>query len=100
MAGTMDLEHTIGADSMEKLRSWVDALYAVHPDMKSHSGGVMLFGTGGLICKSSKQKLNTKSSSEAELVGVSDYLPNTMWVKMFLEAQGYKMNDNSLEQDN
>jgi hypothetical protein len=98
--GTMDLEYTIGADSMGKLRSWVDASYAVHPDMKSHTGGVMSFGTGGLICKSSKQKLNTKSSTEAELVGVSDYLPNTMWVKMFLEAQGYKMNGNFLEQDN
>jgi hypothetical protein len=55
------------------MRTLVDASYAVHPDMKSHTGGLMSMGTGGLICKSSKQKLNTKSSTEAELVGASDY---------------------------
>jgi hypothetical protein len=98
--GSMELEYTIGADSMERERTWVDASYAVHPDMKSHTGGVMLFGVGGLVCKSSKQKLNTKSSTEAELVGASDYLPNTIWVKHFLEAQGYRLDDNILEQDN
>jgi hypothetical protein len=61
--GSMDLEYTIGADNMGTLRTWVDASYAVHPDMKSHTGGVMSFGTGGFFCKSSKQKLNTKSST-------------------------------------
>lgn len=60
----------------------------------------MSFGTGGFFCKSSKQKLNTKSSTEAELVGASDYLPNTMWVKMFMEAQGYPIRENYFEQDN
>jgi hypothetical protein len=96
----MDLEYTLGAGGMNCLRTWVDASYAVHPDMKSHTGGVMSLGLGGFACKSTKQKLNTKSSTEAELVGASDYLPNTIWVKMFLEAQGYKIDDNFLEQDN
>ena len=98
--GTLDLEYTLGADSLSSLRTWVDASYAVHPDMKSHTGGVMSLGIGGLICKSTNQKLNTKSSTEAELVGASDYLPNALWVKMFLEAQGYKIEHNFLEQDN
>ena len=98
--GSMDVEYTIGADDMGKMRSWVDAAFAVHPDMKSHTGGVMSFGTGGIICKSTKQKLNTKSSTEAEFVGASDYLPNTLWVKMFLEAQGYKIQESFFEQDN
>jgi len=98
--GSMDVEYTIGADDMGKMRSWVDAAFAVHPDMKSHTGGVMSFGTGGIICKSTKQKLNTKSSTEAEFVGASDYLLNTLWVKMFLEAQGYKIQESFFEQDN
>jgi Reverse transcriptase (RNA-dependent DNA polymerase)/Zinc knuckle len=98
--GSMDLEYTIGADDIGNVRTWVDASYAVHPDMKSHTGGVMSFGTGGFLCKSSKQKLNTKSSTEAELVGASDYLPNTIWVKNFMLAQGYVLNENVLEQDN
>ena len=52
------------------------------------------------MCKSTKQKLNTKSSTEAEFVGASDYLPNTVWVKSFLEAQGYTIKSNVLGQDN
>jgi hypothetical protein len=97
---TLHLNYTLGADNLAKLRAWVNALYAVHPDQKSHTGGIMSFGTGGFLCKSSKQKLNTKSSTEAELVGASDYLPNILWVKMFLEAQGYRLGDTYLERDN
>jgi hypothetical protein len=59
-----------------------------------------LLGRGAIACKSTKQKQNTKSSTEAETVGASDYLPNTIWVKMFMEAQGYLVSSNILEQDN
>jgi hypothetical protein len=57
-------------------------------------------GNGGIVCKSTKQKLNTKSSTEAELVGTTEYIPNTIWSKHFLEAQGHKITTNILEQDN
>jgi hypothetical protein len=57
-------------------------------------------GRGAVMCKSSKQKLNTKSSTDAELVGASDYLPNTIWAKMFLELQGHKIKNNQFLQDN
>jgi len=50
----------MGAESLNKGQSWVDALYAVHPDMKSHTGGINSFGLGGFIGKSTKHKLNTK----------------------------------------
>ena len=63
--GTLHYKYVLGADDLRKLRIWIDASYAVHPDMKSHTGGIMSFGTGGLVCKSTKQKLNTKSSTEA-----------------------------------
>jgi hypothetical protein len=87
--GTLDEFRVIGADDLSKMQTWVDASYAVHRDMKSHTGGVVSFGTGAAMSKSSKQKLNTKSSTEAELVGASDYLPHAIWAKKFLEAQGY-----------
>ena len=98
--GTINLEYTLGADSLNKLRTWVDASYAVHPDMKSHTGGIMSLGIGGIAQKSTKHKLNTKGSTEAELEGASDYLPNVLWEKMFMEAQGYKIEENIFEQDN
>jgi len=43
--------------------------------MRSHTGGVMLFGRGIINANSNKQKLNIKSSTEAEVVGASNYLP-------------------------
>ena len=52
------------------------------------------------MCKSTKQKLNTKSSTEAEVVRASDYLPHTIWVKKVMEAQGYAIVENMYEQDN
>ena len=80
--------------------TYVDAAYAVHTDRRSHTGGAVTFGTGAVLAKSSKQKLNTKSSTEAELVGSSDYLPHAIWAKKFLEHQGYDIVDNVFYQDN
>ena len=47
------------------LYTWVDAA--------SHTGGAMSFGRDVFGTKSTKQKLNTKSSTEAEVVGVSNH---------------------------
>ena len=100
LRGTMDLILTIGADNITKMETWVDASYGVHHDFKSHTGGCISFGWGVLLTKCQKQKLNTRSSTEGEVVGVSDYLPNTIWARMFLGAQGYILVQNVLHQDN
>ncbi len=52
------------------------------------------------MSKSSKQKLNTKSSTEAEVVGASDYVPNSIWAAHFLEHQGYVLKRSIFHQDN
>ena len=57
-------------------------------------------GTGALHTTSTKQKLNVNSSTEAKLVGTSEYMPYNAWIKNFLETQGYKVHDNILFQDN
>ena len=67
---------------------WVDSSYAVHPDMRSHSGIVMMLGKGAVYSSSCKQKLNTKSSTEAELVGIDDTMGQILWTRHFLAAQG------------
>jgi len=95
----MDDVMRIGADTLEEMKTWVDASYAVHPDMKSHTGGCLSFGIGVLLAMSTKQKLNTKSSTEAEEVGASDYLPCNVWVRMSMEVQGY-IRENIYYQDN
>lgn len=44
--------------------------------------------------------MNTISSTEAELVGVTDFNPMIIWTRYFLEAQGYKVTDNIVYQEN
>ena len=92
--GSLDMYRVIGVDDLSRMKTWVDAAYAVHRDMKSHTGGVISFDTGAVMSKSRKQKLNTKSSTEAELVGASDYFPHAIWAKKFLEEQGYVFTEN------
>jgi hypothetical protein len=53
-----------------------------------------------LYCKLSKQKLNSKSSTEAELIASSDMMGQMLWTLYFLRNQGYDITDNVLNQDN
>ena len=41
-----------------------------------------------------------KSVCEAELVATSEYLPYNIWLKNFLEKQGYVVKENTIYQDN
>ena len=91
---------TLEADNLQVVKWWVDASFAVHQDMRSHTGGVLSLGKGAVYSVSTRQKLNTKSSTEAELVGVDDVMPMLLWTRQFMEGQGYVIKDNVLYQDN
>ena len=47
-----------------------------------------------------EKKLNKKISTEAELIGADDAMPQMLWTRYFLEAQGYGIDKNILYQDN
>ena len=100
LRGTLDLKLTLGADDIMMAKSWIDVSYGVHNDCRSHTGGVMSWGWGVLNTKCQKQKLNVKSSTEGKIVGVSDFLPNMIWARLFLQEQGYIIAENILFQDN
>eukprot|EP00957_Ditylum_brightwellii_P021787 1643793-Ditylum_brightwellii.AAC.3 len=95
-----DLPLTLDADSLNRIQWWVDASFAVYPDMKSHTGGMMMIGKGTIYASLMEQKLNTWSLTEAEIVGVNDLMPQVLWTRYFIEAQGYKVSDNIVYQDN
>ena len=57
-------------------------------------------GNGAMLVKSSKQKLNSRSSTEAELIGVDDAITMILWTKLFMEQQGYEIDENIIYQDN
>ena len=56
-------------------------------------------GLGADISGSWRKKLNTGSSTEAELVWIDDALKYIMWGLYFIQAQGYEVTKNILMQD-
>ncbi len=88
------------SDGTRKIEWSVDASFGVHADMKSHSGMSMTMGRGAILSMSRKQKINTRSSTEAELVAVDDSLSQILWTKNFLDEQDYKTAAHIILQDN
>jgi hypothetical protein len=60
----------------------------------------MMLGKGSAYSACTKQKLNVKSSTEAELVGVSGVMPQVLWARYFVQVQGYTVSDSLVYQDN
>ena len=89
-------------NGVHRIEWLIDSAFGVHPDFKSHVGAIMQFGggRGTVIGASAKQKLNTESSMTEELVGVDQVLPLILWVPLFMEAQGYRVEKNTIYQDN
>jgi hypothetical protein len=100
LQSTLYLKLKLESDDSGIIRWWVDASYAVHPDMKGHTGGTMSMGKGSIYSIASGQKLVARSSTESELIGVHDVMPQIVWTSYFLQAQGVKINDSILYQDN
>ena len=88
LKGTQDVVLTLGTKVGAVMKWHADAAFAVHQDMKSHTGLNMTWGQGSVISASRKQKLNTTSSCEAELVAANDAMGPLMWTKLFLQRQG------------
>jgi len=100
LSETRDDELILFVDHLDIIRWFVNTAFAVHPDFKSHTTGAMTLGRGCILNGSCKQKLNTRSSTEAELVGADDMSQLIFWTKLFVEAQGYEIKHNMLYQDN
>ena len=77
-----------------------DASFAVHEDYKSHTGITQSLGKGSFRSVSTTQRMNTRSSTEAELVAADDAMTNVPWTKWFLEQQGHSVTSNVSQQDN
>jgi hypothetical protein len=62
----------------------IDASFGIHFDYKSHTGVCIFVGFGVIFAKSTKQKLNSKSSTEAELIAASDGAAYVIGIRNFM----------------
>ena len=100
LRGTKDMVLTLRANNDGTIRWWIDASYAVHTDMKGHTGATLSLGKGAIYSGSWKQKMVAWSSTKSESIGVYDVLPQVLWTKQFLEEQGCLNATTVVYQDN
>ena len=80
-----NLALTLEADNTHVVKWWVDAAFAVQPDMKSKTGSTMSLWKVHIYYLLVCQKLNTNRSTKAKLLGVSNVMNMVLWKIYFLE---------------
>ncbi len=98
--GTKCLKLRLTVGSLAVLKWYVDGLQNVHWDCKGHGGAMFSLGRGAASSYSRKLKLNTRSSTETELVTADMFMPEILWSLHFIQAQGYDTECLGLYQDN
>ena len=76
---TKSLVPTLKVNDLSVLKWHMDASHAVHYDCKGHTGGTLILGEGAVYATSTKQKLNTRSSTKTELVAANNLMPQILW---------------------
>jgi len=97
---TRDLALIIKHNPGSTIEAYIDASYGIHNDCRSHTGMIITLGHGAIDTRSTKQKLNTKSSTESELVALSDMCGKVIWCREFLIGQGMNPPPARVYQDN
>ena len=100
--GTPGIGILIKPGSSLQVYAYVDAAYGTHYDMKSHTGCLIRVGEEGspVFCKSAKQSIVSRSSTEAELIALSDSGSQVIWVREFMIQQGFDLAPATIYQDN
>ena len=97
---TKEMLLTLGVESLQLVKCWADSSFAIHEDLRSHTRLLGSLGRGAVFSRSGAQKLNTTSSTEAEVVASSEVLTQALWTSSFLMNQGYAVKNALLLQDN
>ena len=81
--GTKDLPLILSVYKSEIIKWYIDGSHAVHPNMRGNTGGGLTMGQGFPIWVSIKQNMNTRSSTESEIVGIDQLMTSVLWTGIF-----------------
>jgi hypothetical protein len=97
---TADWDYVIAPRSLT-LQTSADASYASHPDGRGHTGFACTIGGSTVYARSVKQRLVSKSSSEAELLALNLAVDETLYLRNLLAELGAPQTTPTLiDQDN
>ncbi len=85
MNGTKYLKLKLRTDDLGLLKWYVDGSHNVHGDCRGCPGAMFSMGKGAAVSYLRKMKLNTRSSTETELVGADMFMPEN-----FIQSQGFE----------
>jgi len=80
--------------------AYIDASWVTHDDGHGRTGIVLMMAGCVVAAWTYKQKMVTLSSTESEVVALSDGLTQVMWLRAMLAAQGYDVPPTTVYQDN
>lgn len=72
----------------EGYKWWIDAAFEVHPNMCGHTQSILSMGKDSVFSKSTTQKINMTSSTEAEMVGIYEVMLEIVWINYFWRSRG------------
>ena len=100
--GTENIGLFLGKNERDERRlvCYGDATHGVHFNGKSHTGTVITHGRGAIVAKSTKQKIVCRTSTESELVALSDASSLVYYELQFLQSLGVQVKFATMYQDN
>ncbi len=74
-----------------QVNAYVDASFSVHDDAKGHTGICIHLGDGpgAIYCRSVKQKLVSRSSTESELLALDEAVSYVLWFRDLSNELGF-----------
>ena len=88
------------ADDLYMFKWWVYESYAIHDNCKGLTGAVITIGKVAVTRLSIKQKIQGKSSTEDDIIGMDNAFPQALCTKYFLDTQWYTVEENIMYQEN
>jgi hypothetical protein len=98
--GTRNLKLKLCANQTKYAVHWyIDGSYQIHDDCRGQTSSLPIFVKGAVSSSSNKMKCNT-NSTETELISFADILTDIVWMRYFVECQGFNINKYVIFQDN
>ena len=98
--GSRKLSLILSVNKSVILKYFIGWSLVVHPKTRKQTGCLLSMRRAFPIVSSTKQNLNTQSSTKIEVVSVDDYMTYVLWNRYWLDAQGYNIFENIVYQDN
>ena len=86
--------------SIQVIKWFIGASFAIRGNIRSHTRGFMTIRKGCVYWTSVHKKLNIKILTKAKLVGVSEILTQFIWTRYLLEDQVDQIESSIVYQDN